>query len=82
MSLPVRWASRAAKERDDLTKEMRERVLAAIERFASTGQGDVKRLQNVRPPEFRLRVGDWRVRFGADASGILILRVAHRREVY
>ncbi len=32
-------------------------------RYLETGEGEVKRLQNIEPPEFRLRVGDYRVRF-------------------
>ena len=81
MSLPVNWERRAAKERDDLDWTIRERILDAIERFASTGQGDVKKLAG-RPGEFRMRVGDWRIIFCADASGILILHVATRGQVY
>ncbi len=39
------------------------RIYAAVQRFAETGRGDVKRLTGSRPPEYRLRVGDYRVRF-------------------
>ncbi|HZQ37748.1 MAG TPA: type II toxin-antitoxin system RelE/ParE family toxin [Dehalococcoidia bacterium] len=39
------------------------RIYAAVQRFAETGRGDVKRLAGSRPPEYRLRVGDYRVRF-------------------
>ena len=35
----------------------RQRILEALERFAATGIGDVKRLQGLDPPEWRLRVG-------------------------
>ncbi len=46
----------------------------------------MKRLQGIDPPEFRLRVGDWRVRFHQDQQKekqvIRILRVLHRREAY
>jgi hypothetical protein len=37
---------------------MSRRIKQAIERFAETGAGNVKRLQGIKPPEFRLRVGD------------------------
>jgi len=40
------------------------------------------RLQGIDPVEYRLRVGDWRVRFSQDAEAIPILRVRHRREAY
>ena len=54
----------------------------AVERFAETGTGDVKKLQGVNPPEFRLRVGDYRARFHQDGDTIRILRVRNRREAY
>jgi mRNA-degrading endonuclease RelE of RelBE toxin-antitoxin system len=42
----------------------------------------VKRLQGIDPPEFRLRIGDWRARFHVDGQTIRILRVRNRREAY
>jgi len=48
----------------------------------ATGEGDVNRLQDIDPPEFRLRVGDYRVRFHDSGDAIEILSVKHRREAY
>ena len=57
-------------------------ILQAIDGYSATGAGDVTRLQNVNPPELRLRVGDYRVRFYDYAESILVLSVKHRREAY
>jgi hypothetical protein len=38
-------------------------LLHRLARFLTTGEGDVKRLTDVDPPEFRLRLGDYRLRF-------------------
>ena len=46
-----------------LDKSTARRIKQSTERFAETGAGNVKRLQGIDPPEFRLRVGDYRVRF-------------------
>lgn len=54
----------------------------AIERFAETGAGNVKKLKGVDPPEYRLRAGDYRVRFELDGETVRILRVRNRREAY
>ena len=54
----------------------------AVERFADTGADNMKRLQGVDPPEYRLRVGDYRVRFHQDGETICILQVRNRREAY
>ncbi|NET48262.1 MAG: type II toxin-antitoxin system RelE/ParE family toxin [Merismopedia sp. SIO2A8] len=43
--------------------------------------GDVKRLTNFTP-EYRLRVGDYRILFEIDNSAIIIYRVKHRRNAY
>jgi hypothetical protein len=45
------------------------RIAGAIQRFATTGAGNVRGLHGIHPPEFRLRVGDWRVRFHDHAIG-------------
>lgn len=58
------------------------RVQRGVERFAGSGAGNIKRLQGIDPPEFRLRVGDWRVRFHRVGKIIRILRVLHRTEAY
>jgi mRNA-degrading endonuclease RelE of RelBE toxin-antitoxin system len=44
--------------------------------------GDVKRLQNVEPPELRLRSGNYRVRFHDLGTSIVVLAVKHRCEAY
>ncbi|MDQ6707556.1 MAG: type II toxin-antitoxin system RelE/ParE family toxin [Acidobacteriota bacterium] len=41
-----------------------------------------RRFHGTHPPEFRLRVGHWRVRFYDHAEGIEILRVKHRSQAY
>jgi len=57
--LRVVWSARSLRNMKGLSEEMRRRVAAAVERYAESGEGDVKRLQGTR--WCRLRVGDWRV---------------------
>ena len=57
-------------------------ILAATRRFASTGAGNVQGLRGIHPPEFRLRVGDWRVRFHDHGDWINVLRVRNRKDAY
>lgn len=58
------------------------RIIGAINRFTATGAGNVQGLRGIHPPEFRLRVGDWRVRFHNHAGWIDVLRVRNRKEAY
>lgn len=83
MSLKITWAVRAAKQRDRLGQALFRRVIVAIERFAETGQGDVRPLRG-HTGEYRLRIGDWRVTFAIDLARreMVILRILPRGDVY
>lgn len=84
MTWQIRWMLRALKDARKLSKQNRKRVITAIERFAETGAGDIRQLTDVRPPEWRLRVGDTRIRFQKDPAeaSLLILRVRPRDKAY
>lgn len=58
------------------------RIIKAIHRFATTGAGNVQGLHGIHPPEFRLRCGDWRVRFHDHGDWIDVLRVRKREVAY
>jgi mRNA-degrading endonuclease RelE of RelBE toxin-antitoxin system len=38
--------------------------------------------KGIDPPEYRLRVGDYRVRFHLEDEALRVLRVRNRREAY
>jgi len=59
-------------------------VRRALRRYAETGYGDITRLEAHDPPEYRLRVGDWRVRFYLTESPptLDVLRVRHRSKIF
>ena len=79
----VLWRHGAEKDAQRLDRLMRERVAAAIEDLAETGKGDIRRLQGVAPPLFRLRVSDVRVLFRVPGDGTLIIeRVLPRDKAY
>jgi mRNA interferase RelE/StbE len=78
----VLFRPQAARDLERLEGRDRDQVEEAIERFAQTGSGDVKRLVN-EDRQLRLRVGDWRVRFVYESPDIIrILHIRHRREAY
>ena len=58
------------------------RIADALERLQSDLTGDVKKLTNFTP-EYRLRVGQFRVLFEIEnETRIIVYRVVHRREAY
>lgn len=76
----VRGAARRELRRLDPTA--RARVIAAIERYAETGEGDVRKLTGLSPQQWRLRVGEHRVRFLLDGDALEVLHVLPRGRAY
>jgi mRNA-degrading endonuclease RelE of RelBE toxin-antitoxin system len=81
---PQAFADWAAIEQRD--PEMAERILLAIERYADTNQGDVRKL-TARSDLYRLRVGTWRVLFSlgrrADRQPYMLIgHISDRRDAY
>lgn len=75
---------RARKDLRRIDPPIRKRILSAIERLAQGAEltGDVKRLRGSN--EYRLRVGDWRVRFEREDRQLVItvVRVLPRGRAY
>jgi mRNA-degrading endonuclease RelE of RelBE toxin-antitoxin system len=84
MKWKVVWTATAERDFGKLDPETRRRVRLSINRYAAASLGDVLRLQNITPPEYRLRVGKWRVRFSLDHDRrtMQILHVLRRDEAY
>ena len=78
----IEWTEAALEDMVGLDKGIARRVKQVVERFAETGSGNVKRLQGVDPPEYRLRMGDYRVRFHVEGETVQVLRIRNRREAY
>jgi len=77
----VEWTPQA---RADLRRIDRQTALGLLEDLADyllNGHGDVERLTDVEPPELRLRLGDYRMRFCDQEECLTILRVL-RKEAY
>ena len=74
----------ARRFRQDLRRldaQMHRRVLEALERLLEDPfQG--QRLTNVAIGQWRIRVGDYRIRYDIEGEQILLYRVRHRREIY
>jgi mRNA interferase RelE/StbE len=74
------WTEPAQSDVRRLDKPTAMRIFATLQRFAETGEGDVKALQG--RDELRLRIADYRLFFVAAAGAIEVRRVLHRSEAY
>jgi mRNA-degrading endonuclease RelE of RelBE toxin-antitoxin system len=82
MSRSIFWSHDSIDDSNRLDVQTRERIIDAIERLALTDVGDVVQLQG--SGEYRLRVGQWRVRFlyGPRRESIEVLRILPRDKAY
>lgn len=82
MSWAIVLTDRARRDLRRLDRPVAARIVAALERFAADGVGDVTRLRG--SDELRLRVGDWRVRFQVQHGErtIEVLRILPRGRAY
>ncbi len=81
MKYNVQFKPRAVKDIERLSSRMQFQIIKGIEAMSDDLTGDVKRLTNFTP-EYRLRVGNYRVLFEIENKNIIVYRVRHRREVY
>ncbi len=58
------------------------RILLALTRLMDSNEGDIKMLEGFDPPQMRLRVGDYRVRFRRLDGQLQILFISHRSGAY
>jgi mRNA interferase RelE/StbE len=74
----------ARRFRQDLRRldaQMHRRVLEVLERLQEDPfQG--QKLTNVAIGQWRIRVGDYRIRYDIEGEQVLLYRVRHRREIY
>ena len=84
MKWTVVWTATAERDFRKLDHETRRRIEVSINRYSADSSGDVRRLQDITPAEYRLRVGKWRVRFRLDHDSrtMLIRYVLRRDEAY
>ena len=74
------YTKAARRQWRNLPVKVRKRIDAALDRYAETGEGDVKALVNIGGA--RLRVGDYRAIFVETEEEIEVLAVGHRKDIY
>lgn len=72
---------KAIKDLKNLPRSDSKKVIEKIKALENGLSGDIKKLTNFSP-EYRLRVGNYRVLFETENKKIIIYRVKHRKETY
>jgi mRNA interferase RelE/StbE len=79
--MEIEFKPSALKDLRSINNKNAIKILIKIENMKDGLKGDVKRLTNFTP-EYRLRVGNYRVLFEIEDNIITIYAVKHRREAY
>lgn len=81
MKYNIEFKPRAVKDLKPLPSSENYKILEKIEDLRNDLAGDVKKLTN-HAPEYRLRIGDYRVLFEVEGDNVIIYRIKHRKESY
>jgi mRNA interferase RelE/StbE len=71
----------AIKDLQSIQKKDAARISVRLGELESGLTGDIKRLTNFTP-EYRLRIGNYRVLFEVEDDTVVVYRVMHRKHVY
>jgi len=82
MAKKIVWTDQAKADVRAIDRETALDLLHRLARYLATEEGNVKRLQDTDPPEFRLRLGDYRLRFLDHGDSIEVLRLRNRKDAY
>jgi len=81
MTYDIQFKRKAVKELQKLHQKEAERIIERISDLSDKLKGDVKKLTDYTP-EYRLRVGAYRVLFEVHENVITIYHIKHRGEAY
>lgn len=73
------------KDLEALPRREQDRILASLKRLESEPLGpppQVRKLKGMSVGQWRLRVGEYRVRYDVIREDLVLYRVRHRRETY
>lgn len=84
MKRQIVWSARAEKDIASLQPATAQRIHRTLDRFAHTGHADIRRLVNITPPTWRIRIGRHRVilQLRNNPDEALILRIKTRDSAY
>jgi len=81
MNYKIEFKPRALKDCKKISKSQLTHIFERIEKMSGGLKGDIKHLTNFTP-EYRLRVGDYRILFEIEEEKLIIYRIRHRKAVY
>ena len=81
MKYQIEFNPKAIKDFKKLSPEIKRRINSKLISLQDNLQGDIKKLTNFYP-EYRLRVGNYRILFEIESERVIIHRIKHRKNAY
>ncbi len=81
MKYKIEFKPRAMKDLRAINRDDAERILVKVRAMENNLAGNVKHLTDFEP-QYRLRVGDYRILFDIENDSVIVYRIKHRREAY
>ncbi len=81
MKYKIQFKSNVRKDLKKIDKKFLDKIFDSISKLENNLEGDVKKLTNFIP-EYRLRIGDYRVLFEIENNHVTIYKIVHRKEAY
>ena len=82
--MEIQYTAKAERQLQNLSNDIQKRVIAKMRFFAK--QTDpihfAKPLHHPKLPEFRFRIGDYRINFDVKNKVIIVVTIKHRKESY
>jgi mRNA interferase RelE/StbE len=80
----LKFSKRALRELDNLPSEDVKAILIKLRVFDARKipKADIKKLKGSNPPEFRFRVGNFRIIYALEKDTVVVSHVLHRKEAY
>jgi mRNA-degrading endonuclease RelE of RelBE toxin-antitoxin system len=82
MAKGVAFTDQAKSDLRSISQPVALQILRTLTRFLESEEGNVKKIEEVEPPLYRLRTQDHRVMFRDYGDRIEITRVRHRKDAY
>jgi mRNA-degrading endonuclease RelE of RelBE toxin-antitoxin system len=82
MAKGVDFTDQAKSDIRSISQPIALQILRTIARFLESDEGNVKKIEGVEPPLYRLRTQDHRVMFRDYGDRIEVTRVRHRKDAY
>ena len=79
--MKIELKPQAIKDLQGLQKKDATRIASKLADMSGGLTGDIKRLTDFTP-EYRLRVGHYRVLFEVEEDAVIVYRIMHRKHVY